>query len=273
MSGCNICNGLGVLEKDSKYYECQCSYIKRIAFNMPPFLRKAEVRKDHLSLPIMKMMKKHLIIVSSWSDMKAIVKALIISNSNKFIKITSDREIRDVFVGAKSRAARGDEDGKIYNSLEDLMDLPDLILIRLNELSYKNKAASGALEEAISYRTDRDKPTWLFNDISKPFMSGSFAYSDSVADLMKSVFSLYRVNKILPDVTDIYEEIIPIEINTKPEPVEQKYVPAPKSSPPPDAEVQVEKPLKKMKIKSSPDEEVDSALSMYGSGLKSKRKF
>ncbi|MGA1822838.1 MAG: hypothetical protein ACMUIG_09960, partial [Thermoplasmatota archaeon] len=47
-------------------------------------------------------------------------KAVMIKNPNMSVKITSDREIRDVFVGSTSRAARGDGE-IVYNNLEDLM--------------------------------------------------------------------------------------------------------------------------------------------------------
>lgn len=278
MHDCKICGGVGTVDKDSKIYECQCSFIKRIAAAMPSYIRKAEIQPSHLALPIMNQMKKHLMVVSSWADMKAVIKALIISNPKKFIKITSDREIRDVYVGSKSRAAKGDEDGKIYNSLEDLMDPPDLMIVRLNELSYKNKAASGALEEAVSYRTDRDRPTWLFNDMDKPFTAGSHAYSDSVSDLIKTIFTTCRIPRILNYNMIDHGEIMPIEI-PKPE-SHQKASPvaSPRIAPEPvtdnpDSVEETPKPQRKPRIRPSEDDDANRGLSIYGSGIASSSKF
>lgn len=278
MDKCKQCSGLGVVERDTKMYECECSFIRRMAASMPTFIRKAEVKNDHIKLPIISAFKQHLMVMSSWSDMKAVIKVLMISNPTKFIRITSDREIRDVYVGSKSRAARGDEDGKIYNSLEDLMDLPDLSIVRLNELSYKNKAAPGALEEAVSYRTDRDKPTWLFNDVDRPFGSGSHAYSDSVADVIKTHFKTYRINRILTSGMTDFDSIEPIDVNPRP----QAPPTAPVASNTQECADIAEEPKKqekvqrKPKIKPSQDDDADPSLSMYGSGLntnKFKRKF
>jgi hypothetical protein len=264
MNKCVKCGGSGVIEKDTKSYECECSLIKRIAAAMPVYIKRAEVRKEHLDLPIMGMTSKHILVISSWLDLKAVLKALMISNPQKLIRVTSDREIRDVYVGSKSRAARGDEDGKIYNSLEDLMDIADLVLVRLNELSYKNKAASGALEEAVSYRVDRDKPTWLFSDTSKPFTQGSHAYSDSVNDIIKTSFRPLRIPTILSDFNPEFDEIIPERIK-KPSNIQESVSPGPALQEP---EEVPQKPEKKPKLKIRPVEDEDvPGLSMYGSGI------
>jgi hypothetical protein len=270
---CKACGGLGVIERNDKAYECQCSFIKRISAAMPLYIRKADVRKEHLDHPIMGMMRRNMMVVSSWTDMKAIIKGMWIANPTKLIKITSDREIRDVYVGSKSRAARGDEDGKIYNSLEDLMDIPDLSIVRLNELSYKNKAASGALEEAISYRTDRDKPTWLFSDIDRPFTIGSHAYSDSVADLIKSNFHMMRISRINQYNNTDFEDLNPLAIKTSDEPknVPVPIEPVPEPERPPIAASP--EPKKKPRIRPSEDSEIDTGLSIYGSGITTSSKF
>ena len=195
---CRTCSGSGVVEIGERMIECECALVRRMAASMPAYVRRADVRKEHLDLPIMGMTRRNALVVASWQDMKAVVKAVIIANQRMFIKVTSDREIRDVYVGSKSRAARGDDEGQIYNSLEDLMDPPALMVVRMNELSYKNKAAPGALEEAICYRMDREKPTWLFSDLDKPFSLGSHAWSESVAEVIRSNFVTVRLARILP---------------------------------------------------------------------------
>ena len=275
MVGCAKCGGLGAIEKDGRTFECECSLIRRISASMPLYIRKADVQKAHMELPLLKCIRKHLMVISSWADMKAIMKILIISNPNKFIRVSSDREIRDVYVGAKSRAAKGDDDGKIYNSLEDLMDPPDLVIVRLNELSYKNKAASGALVEAVSYRTDRDKPIWLFNDTDKPFTNGSHAYSDSVADLIKTSFPIYRVERISSYAGIDHESIMPVEIKSEPvskptAAISDKSLPVvkPKLPEPEPEPVEIPKKAQKpMRIRPSQDDEVETGLGMYGAGI------
>ena len=269
---CAKCAGQGVIEVEGRMLECECALVRRIAASMPAYLRRAEVKPDHLSTGLFKMFKKNAFVVSSWPDMKAVVKAVIISNQNVFVKVTSDREIRDVYVGSKSRAAKGDEEGQIYNSLEDLMDPPGLVVVRLNELSYKNKAAPGALEEAICYRMDRDKPTWLFSDVDRAFSIGSHAYSESIADVIRSNFPTVNVPRIITHnqsdpfnsqpvsrIPDSMAEFVE-NTNSAQEPQEPQGI-------------QEERPRPRPKARIKPSEDVDAQSgmeSMYGGGLSKK---
>lgn len=197
MAECEKCGGREVIDVDGKLHECICSFLKRISASMPPYIRKADILPEHLEHPIMKAVGMSVYVVAAWADMKAIIKAVMIKNPSKFVRISSDAEIRDVFVGSKSKAAKSAGfEGDVYNNLSDLMDPPDLMVIRLNEISYKNKAAAGALEEALSYRLDREKPTWVLSNLDKRFVSGSFAYSESVAELLATGYKRTSVKQI-----------------------------------------------------------------------------
>lgn len=202
MPTCEKCGDREVIEKDGKLYECVCSFLRRISASMPPYIRKTEILPAHMKLPIMKAVDRSVYVVATWADMKAVIKAVMIKNPSKFVRISSDAEVRDVFVGSKSKAAKSSGfEGDVYNNLSDLMDPPSLMVMRLNEISYKNKAAAGALEEALSYRLDRDKPTWVFSNMDRRFMAGSFAYSDSVAELLGSGYVRMSIPEIAPRVS------------------------------------------------------------------------
>jgi hypothetical protein len=171
------------------------------------------------------------------------------------------------------------------NNLQDLMDTPDLVVIRLNELSYKNKAAPGALQEAFSYRLDRDKATWVLSDPSRPFTRGSHAWSDSVSDLFNSTLRKFVVPSIAPEIQ--LDDVLCVE------PVQSQQVqsmspvaseaPSLASSPPrgkrqaqpPEAEEKVpegpEEPPEKV-IQSVPDSDgIPEALRGLGGGLGNNR--
>jgi len=275
MKVCNECGGVGTIERDGKLYECICSFLRRAALAMPSYVRRTKVLPEHLTLPVIDMVNRSLYIISSWNDMKAVIKIIMIKHHNKHIKVTSDREIRDVFVGAMSRAARGDDDERIYNTLEDLMGPPDLMIVRLNEIHYKNKAAPGALLEAVSFRLDRDLPTWVISCMNNPFVKGSHAWSDSVADLFNTLTKV-KINAILPVVS--MESVLTLEpvapSGTSLTPSKQKVYNAPKDvkkSRDPKKEqrkpreeqlepVQAEEPEQK-------SEEDSGMLSLYGSGI------
>jgi hypothetical protein len=174
------------------------------------------------------------------------------------------------------------------------MELPDLMIVRLNEMHYKNKAAPGALEEAVSYRLDRDKPVWMISNIDKPFVEGSHAWSESVFDLINTSFQKISVPRILPKVMLNDSGIVPDMVLSAPDmtkhtaeistplstvslPIPYVSVPKPVYVPPPPVEPEesTKKPQWKngKKIKSVPDSDADP-LAMYGSGItKSKKKY
>lgn len=273
---CNICQGEGVIERAGKFVECKCAYVRRLLSSMPVYIRKTEVLKEHLALPILSDWRKHYFVTSSWADMRALIKAWIIMNDKKHLSITSDREIKEVFVGNKART-----DGETeyltarYNSIEDLVDPADLCVIKLNELGYKNKAAPGALEEAINYRMDRDKTTWIFNDARRPFGTNSFCYSDSVMDVINAGFRSVVIQQILKEAdiqTTLLNNVAPIQVATsKPraESIEPEFVdssPKPKKTP-----AKRQSPVT-MNTEDEPKPEADLA-SIYGSGLKKKKNW
>ncbi len=282
---CNKCDGSGLVERDDRAYECVCAFTRRIAAGMPAYIRSAIVKPEHVALPLMKAYRQNCRVLATWQDMRAILKILIIKNPKLFIKNTSDREIRDVFVGAKSRAARGgDEAGAIYNSLEDLMDPPDLMVVRLNELSYKNKAAAGALEEALNYRLNCMKPTWILSDVDRPFTVGSHAYSESIASILTTSFVVAKVPRILPtprlddmgsdlelpEAPSIGGSSLPGQSRTgpiTPEPVETPSLKRVRPLRPPEPEEARE--LRKK----YDDDEPKGGTSIYGRGIPKSKKF
>lgn len=196
---CQKCGDSGILtDADGTIHECECSLYKRLAMRMPAYIRMAKVTKRHLALPICNQVKDSLFVIARWADVRAIIKAVMIRNHSLLIQMTSDRELRDVFVGSTSKTSRAeDSDQVVYNSLSDIMSPPDLMIVRLNELKYKNKAMAGVLEEALSYRLDRFRPTWVISDPTDPFGQHSHAYSQNVWEMLHTCFENVTIPQIL----------------------------------------------------------------------------
>lgn len=255
------CGGKGFVDRNERIFECECAYLRRRFADMPQYIRKADVRDEHVLQPPLKLVRKSLFISAAWPDMKAIVKLTMIRHRSLFLKVTSDREILDVYLGKAARMARagsdsksGAEGGDYYNSLQELMDPPDLCLVRLNETLYKNKAAPSVLEEALSYRLDRDRPTWVLSDLDRPFGAGSTAYSEGLEYFIHSSMTTVKIPRIVPRI--VTEAVFDVE------PVRTERPKPPRAELPPRATLSAEAP-----------EGVDESLSQYGSGLKKKSKF
>lgn len=196
MQKCKKCGGLGFTETLDRTAECECSILKRLASSMPAYIRAAVVEKEHVNLPFVRRARENLMVHAFWDDMKAIIKVVMYLNIDRHIKVTTDLEIKNVGVGGMSRVSRGEDSNEVYNTIQDLVDSPSLLIIHLNQLGYKNKAASGFLEEAINSRIDRNKPVWLVSDKSKPFGPHAYSYSQSILDLINSTFRKVDVPSI-----------------------------------------------------------------------------
>jgi hypothetical protein len=195
---CTKCNGEGVLDQGGpSFVECECAMVKRLSYTMPGEIRKAMVLPAHVDHPITNMVRRSLFVTVARLDLFAILKACMYKHAGLYVRVTSDLEIKDVGVGSKSRRARGEDASIVYNDFSDLMDPAPLVIVRLNCLYYKNKAASGFLMEAISSRVDKSKPTWVVEDPSSPFTEASFAWSEPLNDMLHFMFDRVKVQKIL----------------------------------------------------------------------------
>lgn len=255
MSGCKECGDSGIIMKDEKTFECQCSMLRRLASSMPVRIRSATVTKEHVLHPIVAKINKHLFISAALADIEAIIKVIIYKNPNLFIRITDDIEIRDVGVGSTSRKSRGDGAEVVYNSLHEFVEPPNLLILKLGRLKYKNKAAPGLLEEAITIRVDQNRWTWIFSDKNEPFGPGSHAFSESLwTFICSSMFE--RID--IPRITNV-------ETFTTSSPT--RYIE-------PESNNQNIKRESKRQVESSDDEKPSNGnLNMFGSGIKPKKRY
>lgn len=145
------------------------------------------------------------------------------------------------------------------------------MIVRLNELGYKNKAAPGILEESLCYRLDREQPTWVVSDLNKPFTTGSFAWSESVWSLITNL-PIYRIPLICKELPSNSSAIGSVfEPEEAPRVRSQQVTGSILSPPVPNRapEKPPEKPKEK-KIRSVPDDDL-GGISIYGSGIGKKR--
>lgn len=195
---CTKCAGMGVLDQGGpSFVECDCAIIKRLSYTMPGEIRAAKVLQAHAEHPIVSKVGRSLYIGASYADMLAILKAAIFKHQGMYVKLTSDAEIRNVGVGSTSRKARGEDAKDVYNDFTDLMDQPPLVVVFLNRLGHKNRAAAGFLLEALTVRVDKRKPTWVVSDLSSPFNQASFAYSDALWGFLNVAFEHVEIPRIL----------------------------------------------------------------------------
>ncbi len=248
-------------------YECMCGHLRRVASGMPPYIRLANVEKAHVHLPVVRETRTNLFIEGHWNDMRAIAKILMMTGTNGHVLIVDEIELRDVYVGSMSKAAKSpDYAGVVYNNISEFVGPPDLLIIRLNTLTNKNKAMPGILTEAVKVRTDYGKATWLLSDLDRPFSQSSISYSDETMAIIAARFRKALVPRINKTDEQVAAEFLqPAAVSLDPEPEQRRAPQVRKIGHDPEAEP-VRRPPRK---KADEDvEELPGGLGAYGSGVK-----
>lgn len=70
--------------------------------------------------------------------------------------------------------------GATYMTLADIAEPPTLMVLRLGVKSAPNRAMPEVLFEAIAHRNHLGKPTWVWDQPSKPLQDGHLCYSHEV---------------------------------------------------------------------------------------------
>lgn len=94
--------------------------------------------------------------------------------TNFFPRIVTDNTLKQVYMGeaslrSRSTAQRDEGELPIFNSLEDLLASPDLVIIRVGFVVYFNRAMSSILMEALLLRDGLGKPTWIVEAAGQHF--------------------------------------------------------------------------------------------------------
>lgn len=100
-----------------------------------------------------------------------------------FWKMTNDSDLRDIFVGNVEE----------YPSVASFVKRPELVVIQLAVLSYKNVAMSGVVLEAIRSRQFEGKPTWIVNPPEIPFKEGHLAWSPELEYFLDGNFEYVKM--------------------------------------------------------------------------------
>jgi hypothetical protein len=125
----------------------------------------------------------------------------------------TDTTLRQVYMGESSVRARlpnQREDGElpIFNSLDDLLAIPDLVIIRVGFVVYFNRAMASILQEALMLRDGIGKPTWIVEPAGyyfKPWSknehgipSGMPCCNDDVAQFVEDHFDSLQLGEAEP---------------------------------------------------------------------------
>jgi hypothetical protein len=180
--GCKDCGGKGWFRTGDDLYSrpCRCVRNRKIAQHLGPAIADApivsstplyvikdgKVETDHT--------KSNLFITSTWNAAAPHFKRALANKGLSFYtKVTTDEEVKRVFVGAtsfKSLTAEQREIVEVNNSLDELAGSNyDLAIIQLGVISHPNKAAANCHLELLKIREVLNKATWILMPPDRAF--------------------------------------------------------------------------------------------------------
>ena len=107
----------------------------------------------------------------------------------------SANEVLDPDVAVKRTRAENQ-----HSRLTDLVEPPDLLVIRLGAKAARNVAAPEVFLECLLHRDQMDKPTWVVDTITMPLEDGHISYDLRVGDHLSDwdTFDLSGGRKVKP---------------------------------------------------------------------------
>lgn len=115
-----------------------------------------------------------------------------------FCRVTSDMTLLNIFVGNTAMKARlpsqRTDSGEllVMNSLEDYLESPDLVIIRVGHVIHPNKAAANVMQETLRLRAMHSKPTWIVEppDRSYTARDGDYGFATGMVSCDESVLAI-----------------------------------------------------------------------------------
>lgn len=107
-------------------------------------------------------------------------------------KIVTNEKLFAVWIGNESYKSRSTEirnDIETNNRMNDVLEDPTLVILRLDGLVHPNKASANVLLEAIKVREFVYKPLWLVEN-DRYFGPGHPSYNDEVGDYIQERFAI-----------------------------------------------------------------------------------
>lgn len=196
---CQRCGGQGFIWQDSFNMEkCICSLEASLEQKLHDSIRgiTTHISADKLAKSGVSL-DADLYLKVPWHKARVWLASAIRERhrSRSFVhNVVSDSEILSAWLSpARRETFEGDERDGLFTqrvaTLEDLIRPPELLVIRLGILGYKNQAMSGILLESLMLRKEIErKPTWVVVDPDEPLVDGHRCWSSVLEKYLDNHF-------------------------------------------------------------------------------------
>jgi hypothetical protein len=205
------CDGTGgsVTERDvggylmPKAIVCPNIYVKAVYHHLDPQLRCCETVVKKVT-QLVKIAAQHRFLYFPslpWNVLAAHAKDYVLRQPEPLRythRVTSDREIVGVRLGKRDSLHDIVSDEMFlevasFKDIDDFLRPPQLVIVRLGDMGYKNVAAAGWVYEAINMRVLENKRTWVMVTPTHAYIPGHLAYCDDLSLLLERTFTAVNV--------------------------------------------------------------------------------
>lgn len=193
---CPDCEGTGLIESEPRpphppsYDRCPCVLRKDVLANVErgyTGLSKYPVVKTS---PLYGLHDTDLWVTSGKGFLAHLRHVAVRQPTTWLFKVVSDAELVTAWL-----ATAGLGGGEIidpdaytvstkYMSIPDLVQPPDLVVVRMGVKAARNQASPEVLAEALNTRRHEGKPTWVWDQPSHPLNAGHLFWSDEVGRIL-----------------------------------------------------------------------------------------
>lgn len=196
---CERCHGRGALDITPdengipRTSRCECVLIWDVIRNVERGLRgliRAPVLKE--SSPLTENETKNLWITSNFQTFKSHLRHVAVRQGPDWgFKVVTDADLMVAWLANASRRGENiidpDVEGQVsqeFLTLVDLIDPPDLLIVRTGVKSARNAAMCEVFLEALTHRAHVEKPTWIVDSPQQPLVEGHLCWSIPVGDFL-----------------------------------------------------------------------------------------
>jgi hypothetical protein len=218
MSGCDKCYGTGALDAGTDARgipltkPCPCQIARDTLRNVNRGWAGLANAPKVKSTPLMEHRDKDLYLTATDDSLRAHLRHVALRSGPYWgFKVATDSDIMTAWLAPVALAGKEvlDPDAATVSTekatLVDLVDPPELLILRLGVKSARNSATPEVLLEALYHRAHVGKPTWVVDQPSRRFDPSHLAYCED---------ALYHIQRWERVVLDDLQPGLSIEMLT-----------------------------------------------------------
>lgn len=195
---CSRCYGRGAIELEETHRgipitkPCVCVLAKDVLKNLDRAWSGLSTAPRITESPLADRAWKNTYLTATEGTLRAHLKHMAIRQGRNFgLVVCSDATLMTAWLASASLAGKEilDPDAATVSlekaTLVDLVDPPDLLVIRLGVKSARNSAMPEVLLEALAHRSHVSKPTWICDQPTKKLDPSHISFSPDVADFLR----------------------------------------------------------------------------------------